>query len=62
MKETFSNPEQAIITPLAFLLLLLLFCEKDPLKCNINTQKENENHLCKLPKLEKKYAQINTSN
>ena len=60
MKETFSNPEQTII-PLVCLFFLCV-CEKDPQMCNKHTQKERENHLCKLPELVKKYAQIIASN
>ena len=33
MKETFSRPEETIITP----LVLWVFREENPLKCNINT-------------------------
>ena len=61
MKETFSNPEQTVI-PLVCLGFFVFFCEKDPQMCNKHTQKELENHLCKLPELVKKYAQISASN
>ena len=32
--------------------------KKIPQKCNINTQKEREHRLCKLPELVKNQAQI----
>ena len=42
-----SNTEQTIITPLFW----GVFLDKNPHKCNINTQNTYEDHLCKLPEL-----------
>ena len=35
-----------------------LFLDKNPRKCNINTQNTYEDHLCKLPELTYNQAQI----
>ena len=57
MKQTFSNPDETIVTSLAF---LIFSCEKDPLKCNINIHKKNMKTI--FASNLKKYPQLNTSN
>ena len=57
MKQTFSNPDETIVTPLAF---LIFSCEKDPLKRNINIHKKNMKTI--FASNLKKYPQLNTSN
>ena len=54
-KQDFSNSVQITITPLNFVGFSR---KKIPQRCNINTQKEREHRLCKLPELVKNQAQI----
>ena len=54
-----SNPEQTTITPLFFgggdggggRGVVGGFLDKNPNKCNINTRKTYQDHICKLPEL-----------